>query len=49
MTLNEGLNPGEIARRLGLRPDVVRKRKSRAVKKIAERLARLSRTPGQGH
>jgi RNA polymerase sigma-70 factor, ECF subfamily len=38
MTLIEGLKPGEIARRTGMTPDVVRARKSRALKKLTERL-----------
>ena len=44
LTLVEGLKPGEIAARLGLSSDVVRARKSRAVKKAVEYLRRLSRT-----
>lgn len=44
LTLVEGYKPGEIARRLGLSPDVVRARKSRAVKKIVDRLGGTSRT-----
>jgi RNA polymerase sigma-70 factor (ECF subfamily) len=43
LTLVEGLTPGEIAARLGLTSEVVRARKSRAVRKIAERVKRLSR------
>lgn len=44
LTLVEGLKPGEIAVRLGLTPEVVRTRKSRAVKKTTEHVKRLSRT-----
>ena len=44
MTLVEGLKPGEIAVRLGMTSDVVRARKSRALKKTIERVKRLSRT-----
>ncbi len=43
LTLVEGLKPGEIARQLGLTPEVVRTRKSRAVKKVTEALRKLSR------
>jgi RNA polymerase sigma-70 factor (ECF subfamily) len=45
MTLVDGLKPGEIADRLGLTSDVVRARKSRALKRIVERVHELSRTP----
>jgi RNA polymerase sigma factor (sigma-70 family) len=43
LTLVEGLKPGEIAARLGLTSEVVRARKSRALKKTTERVKRLSR------
>jgi RNA polymerase sigma-70 factor (ECF subfamily) len=43
LTLVEGLKPGEIAARLGLTSEVVRTRKSRAVRKMTERVKRLSR------
>jgi RNA polymerase sigma-70 factor (ECF subfamily) len=43
LTLVEGLKPGEIAARLGLTPEVVRARKSRAIKKITERVKSVSR------
>jgi RNA polymerase sigma-70 factor (ECF subfamily) len=43
LTLVEGLKPGEIAARLGLTSEVVRARKSRAMKKTTERVKRLSR------
>jgi RNA polymerase sigma-70 factor (ECF subfamily) len=38
LTLVEGLKPAEIAVRLGLTPEVVRSRKSRAVRKLTERV-----------
>jgi RNA polymerase sigma-70 factor (ECF subfamily) len=44
LTLIEGLKPAEIGARLGLSSDVVRTRKSRALKKTAERVKNLSRT-----
>jgi RNA polymerase sigma factor (sigma-70 family) len=44
LTLVEGLKPGEIAIQLGLTSEVVRARKSRALKKVTERVKRLSRT-----
>jgi RNA polymerase sigma factor (sigma-70 family) len=44
LTLVEGLKPGEIAVRLGLTSEVVRTRKSRALKKTIERVKTLSRT-----
>jgi len=43
LTLVNGLKPGEIAVRVGLTSEVVRARKSRALKKIIERVKRLSR------
>ena len=43
LTLVEGLKPGEIATRLGLTAEVVRTRKSRALKKAIERVKKLSR------
>ena len=39
LTLIEGLKPGEIALRLGLKPEVVRKRKSRAIRRVRRILA----------
>lgn len=42
-TLVEGLKPGEIASQLGLTSEVVRQRKSRAVRKVVELLKKLSR------
>jgi RNA polymerase sigma factor (sigma-70 family) len=43
LTLVDGLKPGEIASRLGLASDTVRTRKSRALKRVVERIAELSR------
>ncbi len=40
LILVEGLKPGEAAERLGLSPEVVRARKSRALKKAVERMRR---------
>jgi len=45
MTLVEGRKPGEIATALGLTPEVVRTRKLRAVKKVADLIRKkMSRT-----
>ena len=49
MTLVEGLKPGEIAARLGLGVDVVRTRKSRALRKVMAEIQRLSRTGVERH
>jgi RNA polymerase sigma-70 factor (ECF subfamily) len=43
MTLVEGLKPGEIAGQLNLTPEVARQRKSRALKKVIERVRKMSR------
>lgn len=43
LTLLEGLKPGEIGTRLALTSEMVRARKSRALKKIIDRVKRLSR------
>ena len=43
LTLVEGLKPGEIGVRLGLSSEVVRARKSRALKKTIDRVKSLSR------
>jgi RNA polymerase sigma factor (sigma-70 family) len=43
MTLTEGLTPSEIGARLGLTSELVRQRKSRALKKVVETVKRLSR------
>ena len=45
MTMVDGSKPGDIAGRLGLTSEVVRQRKSRAIKKIAEIVKGLSRSP----
>jgi len=42
MTLVEGSKPGEIAAALGLRSEVVRTRKLRAVKKVADLIKKMS-------
>lgn len=44
MTLVEGRKPGEIATALGLTSEVVRTRKLRAVKKVADLIRKMSRT-----
>jgi RNA polymerase sigma factor (sigma-70 family) len=44
MTLVDGLKPGEIAQRTGLSDDVVRARKSRALKRIVSAVQELSRS-----
>ena len=50
MTMVDGRKPGDIAERLGLSPEVVRQRKSRAIKKISEFIKALSRsTAGDYH
>jgi DNA-directed RNA polymerase specialized sigma24 family protein len=38
LTLVDGLKPGQIAARLGLGEEVVRTRKSRAIKRLKARL-----------
>ena len=43
LTLSAGLKSGEIAVRLGLTSEVVRQRKSRAIKKIRDRIRSMSR------
>jgi RNA polymerase sigma factor (sigma-70 family) len=50
MTLVEGLKSGEIASRLGLSVDVLRTRKSRAIKRLIARVhAHVSRKPANDH
>ena len=49
LTLAEGLPPADIARRLGLTPEAVRQRKSRAMKRIRKMLAAWSQTGGPRH
>ena len=46
MTMVDGRKPGDIAERLGLSSEVVRQRKSRAIKKISEFIRRLSHSGG---
>jgi RNA polymerase sigma-70 factor (ECF subfamily) len=41
LTLSEGLQPKAIAARLGLKPEVVRKRRSRAVRRARKAMQRL--------
>jgi RNA polymerase sigma factor (sigma-70 family) len=45
LALVEGMKPGEIAARLQLAPEVVRTRKSRALKRVLAALGRLSGGP----
>jgi RNA polymerase sigma factor (sigma-70 family) len=49
MTLVDGLKPGEIAARTGLTSEVVRKRKSRASKKLQQVIRKRSRIPRLDH
>jgi RNA polymerase sigma factor (sigma-70 family) len=49
LTLVEGLKPGEIAARLELGVDVIRTRKSRALKKVVAEIHRLSRSAADRH
>ena len=44
MTLTEGMKPSEIGVRLGLTSELVRQRKSRAVRKVIEAVKKLSRS-----
>lgn len=48
-TLVEGAKPGVIAEDLGVSSEVVRTRKSRAVRKLVERVSALSRSTAQLH
>lgn len=48
LTLGEGLKPGEIAARLGLSAELVRLRKSRAVRRLAERMRDTTRSGPAG-
>jgi RNA polymerase sigma-70 factor (ECF subfamily) len=48
LSLVDGLAPDEIAQKLGILPDAVRQRKSRALKKLAEILGRRSQPPRRG-
>lgn len=49
LTLVNGLKPGEIAARTGLSPDVVRSRKSRALKRVLEAIEQQSQNPAVRH
>jgi RNA polymerase sigma-70 factor (ECF subfamily) len=49
LTLVQGLKPGEIAARTGLSPDVVRTRKSRALKRVLDTLESQSQNPAVRH
>jgi RNA polymerase sigma factor (sigma-70 family) len=49
LTLVDGLKSGEIARKLGVSPDVARTRKSRALKRILDVLGIRSRNAPDGH
>jgi len=45
LTLVDGLKPGVIAQKLGLSPEVVRQRKVRATRRVAEFVAERSQNP----
>ncbi len=47
MLLIEGLETTEIARRLQIRPDAVRQRKSRAIRRIVDRIREMTTGPSQ--
>lgn len=49
LTLVDGLKPGEIAARTGVSSEVVRARKSRALKRVLGELTLLSRNAGSYH
>jgi len=49
MTLVDGLKPGEIAARTGLPSEVIRKRKSRACKRLRQVIRKRSRFPRFDH
>ena len=49
LTLHRGLKPAEIAVRLGLSPEVVRKRKSRAITRVKEQVHTSSRNAPSRH
>lgn len=49
LILTHGLKPAEIAERLGLDHDIVRQRKTRAIRKIRDRLNESSQTPEANH
>ena len=48
MTVVDGFKPGQIARYLGLTPEVVRARKSRAVRKLFAYSRNRRKAPGKG-
>lgn len=49
LTLVKGMKPGEIAAELDLSAELVRQRKSRAIRRIAERIRSLSRNTAGGY
>ncbi len=49
LTLVEGMHPREIAPIVGLKPDVVRTHKARAVKAVTDEVERLTRTHPSHH
>jgi RNA polymerase sigma-70 factor, ECF subfamily len=49
LTLVDGLKPAEIAEKTGLSPDVVRTRKSRALKRVLEAIERQSQNSAVRH
>ena len=49
LALVRGLKPGEIATQLGLSPEVVRQRKSRAIRRVKDQIELLSRSPSRHH
>jgi RNA polymerase sigma factor (sigma-70 family) len=49
LILAEGLKPQEVALKVGLKPENVRNRKSRAIKMVQRKMARLIRSGEPGH
>ena len=49
MTLVEGLKPGVIAQRLGLKSDMVRQRKLRATRRVIDFVRRQSQSEVSNH
>ena len=49
LTLAEGLKPQEIASEMGMKPENVRNRKSRALRIVQKRMARMIRNGRSGH
>jgi len=49
MTLVDGMKPGEIAERLAMKGELVRKRKSRALKRVRDMIHARSRTSSSRH